>query len=171
MYIKNLLKGGACSLVLLALASACNKSDDKDNSGTPSTQRTNYISFKQNGIPIEIDSVYTSSTVIISGVFKGVKIVFFDKARNKYDFSLADSNLNLNYVTPKRYEGSGNSFIHLKNGQFFSSLSSQSYFTCTESDPATKSFSGLFQILLLNAPNNTDTIRLTEGLMENIRLP
>lgn len=170
MYTKNLLHTAACALALLALSTSCNKADNDGNTPPP-TQRTNYISLMQNGTPIQVDSVYATSNIIISGVLKGVKIMFFDKARNLYDFTLADSNLNQNYVTPKRYEGAGSSFIHLKQGQFFSSLSSQSHFTCTQSNAAAKTFSGIFQVLLLNAPNNTDTLRLTQGIMENIKLP
>lgn len=154
----------------MLIGMGCEKKKSTQDDPTP-TGRTNYISLKQDGVQVEVDSINASSRVIISGVYKGVKIIFFDKARNRYDFTLQDSNLNLNYVTPKRYQGFGSSFIHINNGMYFAGNPPQSYFTCTKSDPITKRFSGHFEIMLLNEPNRTDTIMVTEGVVENITLP
>jgi hypothetical protein len=153
----------------ILIITGCEKKEDD----TKSTERTNYISFKQDGVPIEVDSIYITSQIITmwSDKFKAVNVTFYDKSRNRYQFSLADSSLDLSYLTPKKYQENRNSFSHFNNAGYFSGLSQLSSFTCTKSDKNTKLFSGNFEIVFVNEPNRTDTILVTEGVVENLKLP
>jgi hypothetical protein len=159
------------TMYTLVMISSCKKDDDKDTTTQKSQERLDYISMKQDGVPVVIDSISTSSREIIPGVFKSVKITFYDKSKNMYEFNLADSSLDLSYLTPKRFQGSGSSFIHFNNGKYFSGSNQFSSFTCTKSDKNTKRFSGYFEIMYLNEPNRNDTILVTEGVVENLKLP
>ena len=158
------------TMYTLVLISGCNKDDDNDST-QKSQERVDYISMKLDGVPVVIDSISTSSREIIPGVFKSVKITFYDQSRNMFEFNLADSSLDLSYLTPKRFQGSGSSFIHFNNGKYFSGSNQFSSFTCTKSDKNTKRFSGHFEIMYLNEPNRNDTILVTEGVVENLKLP
>ncbi len=157
-------------LILLGgvlLSTACEKKEDP----AQSSERTNYIGFKQDGVPVVVDSISVSSQAISLGGYKQVRITFFDIARNLYAFNFTDSSLDMSYLKPKTYQGLGSSFIHLGKVGYFAGLSQFSSFTCTKSNRNTKEFSGHFEIMYVNEPNRTDTILVTEGVIENLKLP
>ncbi|MFN3445090.1 MAG: hypothetical protein ACK44D_05060 [Bacteroidia bacterium] len=149
------------------LSTACEKKEEH----LQSSERTNYIGFKQDGVPVVVDSISVSSQSISIGGYKHVQITFFDIARNRYGFNFIDSSLDLSYLTPKTYQGLGSSFIHLGKVGYFAGSSQFSSFTCTKSNRNTKRFSGHFEIMYVNEPNRTDTILVTEGVVENLKLP
>jgi hypothetical protein len=156
-------------LLIINICVSCKK-ESPSNPTSLSDEKVNYISFKQDGNIINIDSVKAESMIFMPNASKLVKVLFLNKSGFTYDFSLIDSNMSMGYLTPKRYQGNGNSFIHINQGKVFAGIQSKSYFVCTTSDSINKSFSGYFEITFVNPPNSNDTIQVKDGIFKNVIL-